>query len=195
MIAASRDAEPGAPVLLGDERGEVPRLGQAPDELLRVFASEFEASPIGVAKTPAELADVMAQTGVKVRVTAGVIICIDRRVTHCGTLPPSPRLHPATQSLVQANMIRLPTAVPDGTALDPSEPLNVAIVNIDRAPSVVFSSGAPRFSRPARTLHIHACGRKQSCSTIISRFGPVPPGICRSRADRRGASTDPDSPC
>ena len=28
-----------------------------------------------------------------------------------------PRLHPATQSLVQANMIRLPTAVPDGTAL------------------------------------------------------------------------------
>jgi len=27
------------------------------------------------------------------------------------------RLHPATESLVQANVIRLPTAVPDGTAL------------------------------------------------------------------------------
>ena len=82
-----RDAEPRAPVLLGDERGEVARPGQAPDELLRVFASGFEASPVGVAKTPAEFADVPAQTVVEVRVTAGVIIRIDRRVTHCGTLP------------------------------------------------------------------------------------------------------------
>ena len=57
MIAASVMPRPDAAVLFGNERGEVARVGQRPDEVLGIRAPRVEVAPVGVGKRLAQLAN------------------------------------------------------------------------------------------------------------------------------------------
>ena len=52
--AAGADRQPGAAVLLGDQRAEIARLAQLGDELLGIFVGVFQVAPIFVGIFPAD---------------------------------------------------------------------------------------------------------------------------------------------
>src|SRR3989441_9479276 len=58
---ASRDAEPGAAVLLGDEGGQIAGLGQVVDEGLGILTLGVERAPVLAGVALADLGDAVPQ--------------------------------------------------------------------------------------------------------------------------------------